>query len=586
MRAAQSVTSSSPVQEHLPQRESGRRRRPINDYVVSERFLLIVSLAFAAVEVWINRYSINGDGVSYLDVGDTYFRGNWAAAINGYWSPLYSWLLGLALYLIKPSIWWELITVHLVNLIIYIGVLFSFRFFLHSVLRAVREETDPSGESLPLPEWILSGLGYGTFLWASLVLIGTIYVTPDLLVAGFLFLIGGYLVQLRLHESYGKFAMFGILIGLAYLGKAIMFPLGFGLLAILMFSGRISRRRACGVLLSTFLFLMVCCPFIAALSKTKGRFTYGDVGRLNYAAMVSPNSPAKHWQGDPTGSGVPKHPTRELLENPAVFEFAKPVADTYPPWYDASYWNEGVQWTFRLRSQIRVLVQSALKYSKMVIEQLGLVAGILIFILWGGAPTRRAILSNWPLIAAASLSIGIYSLVLVTSRYVGGSVVLLFIAILAGIRLPRSQQTAPLAKYVAIAAMVTILFSVAVHLAETAYFSMTVYSDPMQKDQMKAAEGSRNMGLKAGDPVAIIGDGTAQYWARLGRFKIVAEAFSPEAGSMRFWSEPPERRKLAYECLGRAGAKVVVAWNPPESARDASWRQVATTNYYVQFLTR
>jgi hypothetical protein len=90
---------------------------------------------------------------------------------------------GLALHLIKPTIWWELITVHLVNLIIYVGVLFSFRFFLHSVLRAVREETEPTADSVPLPEWIILGLGYGIFLWASLVLIGTICVTPDLLVA-------------------------------------------------------------------------------------------------------------------------------------------------------------------------------------------------------------------------------------------------------------------------------------------------------------------------------------------------------------------------------------------------------------------
>jgi len=39
---------------------------------------------------------------------------------------------------------------------------------------------------------------------------------------------GGYLVDLRYEETYGKFAMFGVLNGVAYLGKAIMFPLGSG----------------------------------------------------------------------------------------------------------------------------------------------------------------------------------------------------------------------------------------------------------------------------------------------------------------------------------------------------------------------
>ena len=77
--------------------------------------------------------------------------------------------------------------------------------------------------------------------------------------------------------------------------------------------------------------------------------------------------------------------------------------------------------TFRLRSQVRVLVQSALSYTKLLTSQLGLLAGVLTFVLWGGVPTRRAIVSNWPLIAAAGLSIGLYSLVLVRPRYIGAS---------------------------------------------------------------------------------------------------------------------------------------------------------------------
>jgi len=579
MDADQNMVISAPGSDQF-------RMRTMKKEGVSERSLLVVSIALAIAQVWINRYAVNGDAISYLDVGDTYFRGDWAAAINGYWSPLYSWCLGLALYVLKPSIWWEFITVHLVNLIIFIGVLFSFRFFLHSVLRAIRRESEPSDDSVPLPEWIVLGLGYGIFLWGSLVLIDTGMVAPDLLVAGFLLLMGGYLVDLRYEETYGKFAMFGVLNGVAYLGKAIMFPLGFGLLTILLFSGRMSKRRVYGVLLAAFLFLIVSLPFVAALSKSKGRLTFGDSGRINYAGGVSPNVPPKHWQGETVGGGVPKHPTRQLQEHPAVFEFAKPVAGTYPPWYDPSYWNEGTQWTFRLRSQIRVLVQSARNYTKMLVGELGLLAGLLIFILWGGAATRKAIFSNWPLIAAGGLSIGAYSLVLVTPRYVGGSAVLLFVAILAGIRLPRKDQTAPLAQYVATAVMATILFSIVADLAETAYMSLTVYSDPMQKDQMRAVEGLRNMGLQAGDSVALVGDGTTAYWARLGRFKIVAEIFSPEAGSRRFWSEPWERRKLAYEWLGRSGAKVVVVWGPPESGMDPGWKQIADTSYYVRFLTK
>jgi hypothetical protein len=85
--------------------------------------------------------------------------------------------------------------------------------------------------------------------------------------------------------------------------------------------------------------------------------------------------------------------------------------------------------------------------------------------------------------------------------------------------------------------------------------------------------------------VATIGDGTVSYWARLGRFKIVAEAFSPDSGQRQFWGESPEHRHQAYECLRRSGAKVVVAWAPPETM-DPGWKQISTTNYYLYSLAK
>ena len=115
--------------------QNGARRRlrlmdATKKAVVTERTLLIACIVLGAVQAWICRYAMISDGVSYLDIGDAYFRGDWAAAVNAYWSPLYSWCLGLALYLCKPSIWWEFVTVHIVNLIVYAAALFSS--FFHS----------------------------------------------------------------------------------------------------------------------------------------------------------------------------------------------------------------------------------------------------------------------------------------------------------------------------------------------------------------------------------------------------------------------------------------------------------------------
>ena len=572
----------------VAQRSHSDSANPQRKGVLVERSFFILCVALGLLQLWISRYAMVSDGMSYLDVGDAYFRRDWTAAVNGYWSPLYSWCLGLALHIFKPSLRWEFITVHLVNLIIYLMALLSFRFFLHSVLSDINEQVTERAEGvLALPEGILLGLGYSIFLWVSLVLIDPGLVTPDLLVAAIVFMIGSYLLELRIHESYGKFAMFGVLCGAAYLGKAIMFPLGFGFLGILLLSGRLSKKRICGVLLSALLFLTVSSPFIAALSKQKGRLTFGDSGRLNYASLVNPGAPQVHWQGQPIGSGTPKHTTRQVLENPPVYEFAQPVAGTYPPWYDPSYWNEGVRPSFRLRAQTRVLVQSVRNYAIMLIgPQLGLIAGLLIFILLGGAPTRRAIIFNWPLIAAAGLSIGTYSLVLVRPRYIGASVVLLALGILAGIRLPKKEQFSAAAKPVAAAIIATILFSVGAHVAETAYKTMTVDGNPSQKDQLEAAVGLQNLGLTGGDRVAVIGDGSFDFWARLARFRIVSEVSSLEPGNREFWASSWERRSLVYQKLRDTGAMVLVVWSPPANGMDPGWRRVAGTNYYARFLSK
>jgi len=523
--------------------------------------------------------------MSYLDIGDAYFRGDWKSAINAYWSPLYSWCVGLGLYIVRPSIWWEFITVHIVNFLIFVGALFCFRFLLHSMLRSMRESSSASSsDSVPLSENVFLMLSYSLFLWCSLILIEVGKVVPDLLTAGIVFLIAGYLVELSTCHSYAKFALIGALAGVAYLARGIMFPLGFGLLGILLFSGKNSKARVLGVVLSAGLFLMVCSPFILALSKAKGRFTFGDTGKLAYAQFVSPRAPQIHWQGEPAGSGTPAHPTRKLLETPPVFEFGEPIQGTYPPWDDPSYWNEGVRWRFRLRGQLHVLMASTLTYERLLfLREPVLLAGVLVFLFVGGKDTRRAIAANWPLLAMAGLSLAAYALVLVVERYVAASLVLLFLAIFAGIRLPRNSWLESASTYSSAAIALTVVLTVAGHLVENAYATTFAGgTDPPAKDQMMAASGLENLGLRAGDKVAVIGRGGFNAWARLGRFKIVAEAATADPAASEFWDFPPEYRDAAYECMSRTGAKAVVAWAPPKRALDSHWQKIST-GYYAYF---
>src|SRR5690242_3748378 len=61
----------------------------------------LVVITLGALHASAGRHEIQPDGVSYLDVADKYLAGEWHAAINAYWSPLYSWLLGLALAVVR-----------------------------------------------------------------------------------------------------------------------------------------------------------------------------------------------------------------------------------------------------------------------------------------------------------------------------------------------------------------------------------------------------------------------------------------------------------------------------------------------------
>src|SRR5258707_7530980 len=93
-----------------------------------------MALALGAAQAWATRFTMNPDGISYLDIGDAYWRGDWHNAINAYWSPLYSWILGFFLKVVKPSAYWEYPLVHLVNFLIYVAALGCFEFFLKTFI--------------------------------------------------------------------------------------------------------------------------------------------------------------------------------------------------------------------------------------------------------------------------------------------------------------------------------------------------------------------------------------------------------------------------------------------------------------------
>ena len=87
-------------------------------------YFFLIAFIIGLAHAWCGRNVTDCDGISYLDIGDAYFRGDWKSAINPFWSPLYSWILGFFLYVFKPTTYWESAFIHFVNFFIYLVAFF------------------------------------------------------------------------------------------------------------------------------------------------------------------------------------------------------------------------------------------------------------------------------------------------------------------------------------------------------------------------------------------------------------------------------------------------------------------------------
>src|SRR5688500_18006071 len=102
-------------------------------------WLLAIVLGFT--HVWADHhYLMNADAMSYIDIAEAYLRKDWQAAVNSYWSPLYSWLIALGLTLTKPSPYWKFAVVHLVNFGMYLFALGCFCFLMREIVSRQRSQ--------------------------------------------------------------------------------------------------------------------------------------------------------------------------------------------------------------------------------------------------------------------------------------------------------------------------------------------------------------------------------------------------------------------------------------------------------------
>lgn len=543
-------------------------------------------------------------GVSYLDMGDAYFRGDWGTAINGFWGPLYSLLLGLAMHLINPTPAREFAVAHLVNYLIYLCALFAFDFFLRELIRAYKERSSSAKDErinqrstteTPLPDWVWQALGYTLFMWCTLGLITLVSTSPDLLLSVFVYLALAVLLRIRRRvDPLRSFFVLGLVLGVGYLAKAPMLPLSFVVLFVaLVWFGNL--RKAGPHLMAVALgFALMAGPFITALSISKGRFTTGDSGKLNYLWHVN-RVPFFHWQGGDPRYGTLVHPTRKIFDSPSIYEFGSPLNDTYPPWYDPSYWYEGASPRFDLNQQIAALKISARVYLDLLTYKSHFVVllGFLILLYQGRKGWLSRLKGEWGLLAPSIAAFAMYALVHVEARYLGPFIPSLWLGLFSSLRMPARERSQKLIAYTLVPVVLIVMMAVITRSTYAFYTEVrktagdTSAEGTAQPTQLQLSNALKNRGLKPGDAVGLVNFDPfwlpVTHWARLSRLRIIAEMPNREAG--QFFTIPDARRSEVIEAFSKAGAKALIAAGVPRDKTLPGWNRLGTTNYYVLQLT-
>ena len=545
--------------------------------------ILAIGLGVLHIYAAIKSQSMNADGISYLDIGDAYFRADWVNAINPVWSPLYSWILGFANFVIRPSMQWEFPVVHLVNFIIYLIALSSFEFMWKRV-----RTYEASNESYAMPDFWWWTLGYLLFIWISLSLIEIWAVTPDMLMAVFVFLAAGLIAQMRAGEgNRWSFFNLGLILGFGYLSKSFMFSTSIVFLAIAWIVQKKSGRK---ILLAASVFLLLSLSFILLISEKKGKFTIGEAGTVTYLRYVN-GMPFPHWQGDPQRGIILTHPSRIVHRSPAVYEFDGPIGGTYPISTDPSYWYEGVEPRLDIPSLLARLFASGLVYGELFFHQQGILVAC-IFALYmmrqGGKYTLQEALDRWALVIPALIAFGLYGTVLVEGRYVGAFILLFWADILGNIRIPNAPANGlwlgTLSSIAAFGLLANIiLFNLDGFIRLNPSWQSSLDAAPAPAAQpLAVARTLQELGVGRGDKVGVIGYAYDSFWARLARVRIVAEML--EADADEFWRGDEALRQSVLQAFANTGVDAVVAEYVPGYAGLHDWHQVENSNYYIYVL--
>lgn len=553
----------------------------------------IVAFILGAIQAWATRNFMNSDGLSYIDIAVNYLNGNYEEAFNTYWSPFYSWVIAIALFIFKPTPYWEFTVVHIVNFIAYILSFIAFDFFMKEVVllhERITEQQKNQYQRLSLTSLLL--LGYTLFLWISLKFVTIWVVTPDMFLTVFLYLGYALLISINRKPSKKKFFLMAIILGLAYPIKPIILWIGVFFHIGAVFATKNYKKYLATGIISLIIFFISASPLVISMSLHNKRITYAENVRLMMLWEVNQIKPyyMVHWQGEALGYGTPVHPTRKINERPTIYEFGSPVSGTYPPWYDPTYWHEGVKPKTSLSEMIKPFKVHIVDYLFIYLIMQGiLILGVFYLLAKSEKVWLSVLKSQFYYFIPTVLTLAMISMVLPELRYLSSYVVAFWLAMYICVSINKDIPSKGLIKRVVTYVCVLMLF---VTLAAKFYKSDYCYVENLVKTiqgekyynhvTLRVYEKLKEEGLKKGDKVAVVGHGFFSFWAHFGGQKVVAEIPTEEVEY--FWSLNDGEKEKVYKVFASTGAKILLTEKIPEKISKYGWTNVPKTKYYYKKL--
>ena len=578
-------------------------RRPLIVYLV-----LLVPVMWLAMRF--DPYAIDGDAVAYMDIADLLHAHQWAGAVNGYWHPLYPALLCVAQMVAHPSRVNELGAYTAVNLLIFFAQVAAMLGFVSALVR-LRESMGAAPALLSVNALRL--LGVALLVISALRELSLGKVRPDGLLQALILAALAMLLYALASKRWIFAPLMGLFFGLAYLTKSFAFVIAMLAIAVLVLFQWLVQRRplaraAVSGVLALMVFAAVAGPYVAALSRHKHRFDFGDSGGLNYAWYVGGTEKMhlEPWMTSQFGSAKVEliHPEQQLLAQPGVYSYKQLALGTYPAWFDTTYFNERIvphvklgQLARRDGRNVVLVFRYLLNHPEPLI--------LLALLLFAGASLRlRGTRFWWPAVLLGLAMWCIYGLVNVEERYVTVAYFALLLPVFAALE-PRAENESRPGLFAELPAgalragahaLVILLAFLA--LGETARVaaqerreqSLAGFAHGWYSPQIfGAAEGLRALGVRAGDEVACVGTTAClydDYWARLAGVRILTEIYEPEPKHLVDQLGALPNREQTYDVVRAQGARVLVGhFDPGEmnAAHPASagWVRLGETDFYA-----